>query len=103
MARLSARLPGNAPGSYFVDDSCIDCAMCRWLAPETFTRDEGVGLSVVRHQPDGKRQQLRAAMALVSCPTSSIGSRDKADARRAVLALPDPMDGNVHYCGYASD
>jgi glyoxylase-like metal-dependent hydrolase (beta-lactamase superfamily II)/ferredoxin len=103
MASLSARLAGNAPGSYFVDDSCIDCGMCRWLAPETFTRDEGVGLSVVHRQPEGEPQQLRAAMALVSCPTSSIGSRDKADAKRAALALPDPMDESVYYCGYASD
>ena len=51
MARLAARLASNAPGDYYVDDSCIDCAMCRVLAPRVFGRDEGVGLSVVEKQP----------------------------------------------------
>jgi glyoxylase-like metal-dependent hydrolase (beta-lactamase superfamily II)/ferredoxin len=103
VARLSARLAGNAPGSYFVDDSCIDCAMCRRLAPETFTRDDSVGLSVVLRQPESELDKLRAAMALVSCPTSSIGSDDKKDARRAALALPEPLEGDVYFCGYASE
>jgi glyoxylase-like metal-dependent hydrolase (beta-lactamase superfamily II)/ferredoxin len=103
MARLSARLAGNAAGSYFVDDSCIDCAMCRWLAPETFTRDDSIGLSVVQRQPEDQHGRLRAAMALVSCPTSSIGSDDKRDAKLAALALPDPLEGEVYFCGYASE
>jgi glyoxylase-like metal-dependent hydrolase (beta-lactamase superfamily II)/ferredoxin len=103
VARLSARLPSNAPGDWFVDDSCIDCAMCRFLAPAVFQRDDSVGLSVVGHQPEADAGRLRAAMALVSCPTSSIGSADKRFAREASLALPDPLEDGVFFCGYASE
>jgi glyoxylase-like metal-dependent hydrolase (beta-lactamase superfamily II) len=42
-------------------------------------------------------------MAIVSCPTSSIGSESKADLHDAVAALPDPIEGEVYYCGYASE
>jgi glyoxylase-like metal-dependent hydrolase (beta-lactamase superfamily II) len=42
-------------------------------------------------------------MALVSCPTSSIGSESKVDLHDAVAALPDPIEGEVYYCGYAAE
>ena len=42
-------------------------------------------------------------MALVSCPTSSIGTVSKVDVRDAVDALPDPITGDVLYCGYAAE
>jgi glyoxylase-like metal-dependent hydrolase (beta-lactamase superfamily II)/ferredoxin len=103
MARPAARLAGNAPGDVYVDDSCIDCAMCRVLAPQLFVRDDAAGRSVVARQPEDDAQALRAAMALVSCPTSSIGSADKTHARSAVRALPEAMDDGVHFCGFASE
>ena len=31
MARRSLRLPENAPGDFFVDETCIDCAQLRSL------------------------------------------------------------------------
>ncbi len=103
MARLAARLAGNASGDFYVDDSCIDCAMCRFLAPLSFARDDEVGLSVVRHQPEDAGARLRAGMALVSCPTSSIGSASKADVSEAVRALPEPLEEGVYFCGFASE
>jgi glyoxylase-like metal-dependent hydrolase (beta-lactamase superfamily II)/ferredoxin len=103
MARSAVRLAGNAPGDFYVDDSCIDCAMCRFLAPHVFVRDDAVGLSVVARQPEDDAQALRAAMALVSCPTSSIGSANKTKASEAVRALPELMDDGVHFCGFASE
>jgi len=103
MARASARLVRNAPGDFYVDDSCIDCAMCRLLAPAVFRRDDGVGLSVVGRQPRADGERLRASMALVSCPTSSIGTADKGFARAAAHALPDPVEEGVFFCGYASE
>jgi glyoxylase-like metal-dependent hydrolase (beta-lactamase superfamily II) len=42
-------------------------------------------------------------MALVSCPTSSIGTASKVDVRDAMEALPDPVTSEVFYCGYAAD
>ena len=103
MARLSARLSENAPGDYFVDDACIDCETCRILAPHVFERSHGLGLSVVRHQPASPAEALRAKMAIVSCPTSAIGTASKVDVNEGVLALPDPITHDVFYCGYASE
>ncbi len=103
MARASARASENAPGDLFVDDSCIDCETCRVLAPGVFTRSVRLGQSVVGRQPTAALEALHARMAIVSCPTSSIGSESKADLRDAVAALPVPIEGEVHYCGYASE
>jgi glyoxylase-like metal-dependent hydrolase (beta-lactamase superfamily II)/ferredoxin len=103
MARLSARLSENAPGDYFVDDACIDCETCRILAPHVFERSHGLGLSVVRHQPASPAEALRAKMAIVSCPTSAIGTASKVDVNEGVLALPDPITQDIFYCGYASE
>jgi glyoxylase-like metal-dependent hydrolase (beta-lactamase superfamily II)/ferredoxin len=103
VARISARLSENAPGDFFVDDSCIDCETCRNVAPRTFARSDRLGLSIVRRQPASREDELRAAMALVSCPTSSIGTESKRDVHEAVEALPDPIADDVFYCGYASE
>jgi len=103
VARVSARLSDNAPGDLFVDDACIDCETCRILAPRVFERSDQLGLSVVRNQPASADDALRAKMAIVSCPTSAIGSVSKVDVKDAVLALPDRIAPDVFYCGYASE
>lgn len=108
MARLEARLAGNVPGDFYVDDSCIDCAMCRIVAPAIFRRDDATGFSVVAHQPEGDHEGLRAAMALVSCPTSSIGagangSVKGGSVKDASRALPELLEDEVYFCGYASE
>ena len=102
MARLEDRLPENAPGDFYVDASCIDCDTCRHVAPGVFARSAGEQ-SFVARQPSGPDEALRAAMALVACPTASIGSEKKTLARAAAAAFPEPIDGGVHYCGYASE
>src|SRR5580692_3683155 len=104
MAQSSLRLPENAPGEFFVDRTCIDCATCRMVAPGVFAYSSDAGMSVVKKQPEGAREIRRAAMALVACPTSSIGSEHKLDAREASRAFPDRVtaDRDVYYCGYAS-
>jgi glyoxylase-like metal-dependent hydrolase (beta-lactamase superfamily II)/ferredoxin len=93
----------NAPGDYFVDSSCIDCDTCRQIAPETYGRSDAVGQSVVVVQPETDAARLRAAMALVACPTASIGTARKADVGPAVAAFPEPITEDVYYCGYASE
>jgi glyoxylase-like metal-dependent hydrolase (beta-lactamase superfamily II)/ferredoxin len=104
MARRADRLPNNVDGDVFVDDSCIDCEVCRIVAPSTFVRDHGVGQSIVKLQPKGEVERRRAAMALVACPTSSIGA-EHLDVKSASHAFPDGVDGSddVYFCGYASE
>jgi glyoxylase-like metal-dependent hydrolase (beta-lactamase superfamily II)/ferredoxin len=103
VARFAARLSENAPGDFFVDDACIDCETCRVVAPRVFTRSDRRGLSIVGRQPRLPEDALRARMALVSCPTSAIGTESKVDVHDAVAALPDPVTGDVLYCGYAAE
>jgi len=101
MASLTARLPENAPGSFYVDRSCIDCDTCRRVAPQVFA--EGDGFSYVRSQPDSEAERLRALMALVACPTASIGTVERTDARPAARAFQEPVAENVSFCGFTSE
>ena len=90
----------TVPGSFFVDDTCIDCDLCRQIAPSVFK--ENADHSFVAQQPEGAVEKHRAAMALVACPTASIGTRDKTDSRAAASAFPELVDEDVYFCGYAS-
>jgi len=101
VASLAQRLPDNVPGDFFVDDTCIDCDACRIFAPAVFS-DRG-DKSSVYHQPETAEELLAAQKALISCPTSSIGSVAKHDMRPALAALPEWIDDNVYRCGYASE
>ncbi len=103
MARLSERLPDNVPGDFFVDTTCIDCDLCRQLAPGTFARADRAAQSYVHHQPAADDDRHRALMALVTCPTASIGTTRKLDARAAARAFPEPVADDVYFCGYAAE
>ena len=105
MALPRLALPENTPGELFVDSSCIDCDTCRWVAPATFARSDALGQSHVARQPADDAERLRAYVALVSCPTASIGARtpDASMARRAARSLPEPVREDVYYCGYAAE
>jgi glyoxylase-like metal-dependent hydrolase (beta-lactamase superfamily II) len=101
MARELDAIPDNVHGEFFVDSSCIDCDLCRQLAPAVFARSGRAGQSFVACQP-ARDDEHRALMALVACPTSSIGTRTKHDVRAAARAFPEPVVGDVLFCGYAS-
>ena len=126
MAHPKRRLPANVAGDFYVDDTCIDCDTCRWLAPETFSR--AAGKSAVRVQPRSPEARRQALMAAVACPTASIGTLDPApempDVRAAFPVLVVEATsveatsaeaegtatsgakaagaGDVYYCGYHS-
>ena len=100
MANPQLAYPENVPGNFFVDDTCIDCDLCRQIAPSVF--HEYSDHSFVAHQPESPLEEHRAAMALVTCPTASIGTRDKSEARDAATAYPELIDEDVYFCGYAS-
>jgi glyoxylase-like metal-dependent hydrolase (beta-lactamase superfamily II) len=98
VANSSKRLPGNAPGELFIEESCIDCGTCCWMAPEVF--EARASNSVVGRQPGGDRQWHDALKALIACPTGSIGTERKRNLSPALAAFPDPIDGPVFNCGY---
>jgi glyoxylase-like metal-dependent hydrolase (beta-lactamase superfamily II)/ferredoxin len=99
VARTELKRIENAEGEFFVDSSCIDCDLCRQIAPETF-RAVGDQSAVVR-QPATPDEVRRAMMALVTCPTASIGAARRVPSE-AVSAFPERIDGDVSFCGFAS-
>jgi glyoxylase-like metal-dependent hydrolase (beta-lactamase superfamily II)/ferredoxin len=101
MASLAERLPENAPGDFYVDRTCIDCDTCRRVAPSVFA--EGEGASYVSVQPQTEADRLRALMALVACPTASIGTVERTDATPGVRAFPENVAENVSFCGFTSE
>ncbi|MBS2018520.1 MAG: MBL fold metallo-hydrolase [Deltaproteobacteria bacterium] len=103
MARLSERLAGNSAGDFYVDASCIDCAVCREVAPVSFARSAREHASVVTTQPSTPAERLRAKMALVACPASSIGMVKKEPVHDAIEAFPEPLGDDVYFCGFASE
>src|SRR5262245_60324929 len=101
MANLQHRLPENGPGDFFVDSTCIDCDTCSQLAPAIF-RDHGDQCSVY-HQPENAADTKRALMALVSCPTGSIGSIETHDSHIGTDAFPMQLAENVYFCGFTAE
>src|SRR5216683_1952879 len=101
MANLQRRLPENVPGDFFVDSTCIDCDTCSQLAPTVF-RDHGEQCSVY-HQPETDAETRLAMMALVACPTGSIGTTKKHNARLGIDAFPSLVAENVYFCGFTSE
>jgi glyoxylase-like metal-dependent hydrolase (beta-lactamase superfamily II)/ferredoxin len=101
MAKMSRRLEENVGGDFYVDSTCIDCDACRQLAPTVF-RDHG-DQSSVYHQPETEVETRLALAALVACPTASIGTTRRHDARKGIDAFPMQISENVYFCGYTSE
>src|SRR6185369_3942618 len=101
MAQTALKLPNNVDGDFYVDSSCIDCDACRQIAPQAFL-DHG-GQSSVYQQPASAGERQRALMALVACPTASIGTVSHQNASEAVQAFPERIISNVYFCGFTSE
>jgi glyoxylase-like metal-dependent hydrolase (beta-lactamase superfamily II)/ferredoxin len=101
MAQIAERLPQNAAGDFFVDSSCIDCDACRQIAPAVFR--ELHDQSIVYQQPHTPYDHQRALMALVACPTASIGTVSHHSARSAVESFPTSVIDDVYFCGFTSE
>src|SRR5688572_11173534 len=96
MANPRKKRPENAPGDFFVDDTCIDCGVCYWMSPRVFV--EKSSQSIVAKQPATLEDEALSAEALVSCPVGAIGGH----AKDAVRAFPKQYACNVFCCGYAA-
>lgn len=102
MAHLDIRRFENVNGDFYVDNTCIDCDTCRWMAPQVFSRINQQ--SAVYHQPQNEVERLAALQALLACPTNSIGTVDKPyDIKVAQQSFPILVDENIYHCGYHSE
>ena len=74
MADPNDKVPGQAPGRYYVDSQCIDCDLCRETAPANFMRNDEQGFSYVYKQPENEEEETLSKDALDNCPVEAIGN-----------------------------
>lgn len=98
MAQIARKHPGNAPGPWFVDTSCINCDASRQCAPAIF--EELGGQAVVARQPCTPEEICAATRAMLLCPTASIGVLGGKPDVRGVFPLD--LGEDVYLCGYNS-
>ncbi len=73
MADRTRKVPENLPGRFYVDETCIDCELCRETAPEQFARQDLGGYSFVIQQPTDPADEAACLAALEECPVEAIG------------------------------
>lgn len=74
-----AKFAENEPGRFSVNTECIDCDLCRQIAPANFVRESAKGHSYVAHQPANQLEEGQCREALETCPVDAI-----ADERNPV-------------------
>jgi ferredoxin len=74
MADKAARFPDNAPGKYYVDDTCILCSACESIAPDFFKVADDEEHDIVYKQPVTAEEIALCEEALEACPVESIGN-----------------------------
>uniref|UniRef100_A0A7S1TXG1 Metallo-beta-lactamase domain-containing protein n=3 Tax=Phaeomonas parva TaxID=124430 RepID=A0A7S1TXG1_9STRA len=101
-----------ANANFYVDKRCIDCDVCRWMAPAAFGRTSptvgGAGQSYVYAEPQTPEEKTAALRAMSACPTASIHTRKpEAAARDAAGSFPLVVDAarlpRVFHLGYHSE
>lgn len=100
MADFKKRVAENVEGEFFVDSSCIDCDTCRQLAPDVF--EDAGDTSFVKRQPQSDEESHSALMALLACPTGSIGTAHKNNSSEVMDDFPLEVENGVFYCGFNS-
>ncbi|CAN5447822.1 ferredoxin [soil metagenome] len=73
MADRNSKIRDNVPGQFYVDDSCTDCDACRDVAPNNFVRNNDIGFSYVKKQPETDEEMAQCREAVNGCPTESVG------------------------------
>lgn len=64
----------NTIGTFYVDQECVDCDLCRQTAPQNFNRNAQAGHSFVAKQPENEKEIQDCLRAIHDCPVEAIGS-----------------------------
>jgi ferredoxin len=72
MADKTRKVPENVAGPFYVDETCIDCDLCRETAPANFIRQDGGGYSYVVCQPRNPAEEAACLAAMEECPVEAI-------------------------------
>jgi ferredoxin len=66
------RWPENIAGKFYVGAQCLDCDLCRHLAPEVFAHNDEGGYTYVKKQPETTDELARCREALSRCCVNTI-------------------------------
>lgn len=91
-----ARHSQNAPGEWYVDTRCINCAAAQDIAPGLIVERDGQ--SVFARQPTTPEQVIAAWRARLLCPTASV--RTETHAAAPPDLFPQPIADGVERLGY---
>ena len=95
---MPRRNPDSAPGDWYIDTACINCAASRHVAPGLIV--ERGDKSVFARQPANKEEQMMAWRARLVCPTASV--RTQAKRQRPEGIFPQELAPGVYRCGFNS-
>lgn len=73
MADPTRKVIENVEGRYYVDETCIDCDLCRETAHSNFARQDARGHSYVARQPASPAEEAVCQAAMEECPVEAIG------------------------------
>jgi len=96
MPRPVDRNPESAPGDWYIDTRCIDCAASREVAPGLVIHRHGK--SVFARQPANADEEIAAWRAVLVCPTASVGTASHHDLPPSLF--PQELAPGVYRCGY---
>ena len=96
MAVRRDRNPASAPGDWYIDSRCIDCAASREVAPGLIVRRRGK--SVFARQPANRDEEIAAWRAVLVCPTASVGS--ETHRVQPSDLFPQELAPGIYRCGY---
>jgi len=74
MANKTNKWPDNVKGKFYVDQQCIDCALCRETAPDFFGRNDMNSYTYVIRQPETNEDIALCDDAMHDCPVEAIGN-----------------------------
>src|SRR4029450_751641 len=93
------RNPASAPGDWFIDTRCIDCAASREVAPGLIVHRHGK--SVFARQPANEEEEIAAWRAVLVCPTASVGT--ESHRVQPPELFPQELAPGIYRCGYNAE
>lgn len=73
MATAAERRPDNAPGKFYIDNTCDYCEVCLDEAPNNLKKSDNGEYSIVCKQPENEEEEQDLRNAIETCPSESIG------------------------------
>lgn len=74
MADITAKVPENVPGPWYVDTTCTPCRVCLDEAPQLLKWNDDETYVYFFKQPEGDEELAAAENAMAICPQNAIGN-----------------------------